>query len=179
MQNTTLIAVSTLREAISFYTRLLRLRDRVTNDPIFTVMSVELACAACKASGKAADCVHMLHLVPRWQARGRHEMLKVVMQDRPDLIESELAGLAFDSLHQCFKCVFQKKMSLLDFAVSITNIFSPSRTSLIEDMMNQKPPAHIIAETIHITIDPAASGPFSDYCVLSITRQKGLVTVCA
>jgi hypothetical protein len=28
-------------------------------------LSVELACAACKAEGKASDCVHMLHLVPR------------------------------------------------------------------------------------------------------------------
>ncbi len=25
------------------------------------------------------------------------------MQDRPDLIESELSGLAFDSLQQCFR----------------------------------------------------------------------------
>lgn len=42
----------------------------------------------------------MLHLVPRWQSSDRHVKLKTIMQDRPDLIESELSGLAFDSNQQ-------------------------------------------------------------------------------
>ena len=45
----------------------------------------------------------MLHLVPQWQSAERHRKLKVMMQDRPDLIKSELAGLAFDSLQQVFR----------------------------------------------------------------------------
>jgi hypothetical protein len=32
--------------------------------------------------------------------------LKKVMEDRPDLIASELSGLAFDSLQQCFRFVY-------------------------------------------------------------------------
>ena len=63
---TTLIGISTLLSSTNFYTRLLRLRDKVTNAPIFTVLSVELACAKCKEDGKAAECVHMLHLIPRY-----------------------------------------------------------------------------------------------------------------
>jgi hypothetical protein len=47
----------------------------------------------------------MLHLVPQWQSAERHRKLKVMMQDRPDLIKSELAGLAFDSLQQVFRKV--------------------------------------------------------------------------
>jgi len=62
---TTLLGISTLLSSTNFYTRLLHLRDKVTNAPIFTVLSVELACAACKESGKSAECVHMLHLIPR------------------------------------------------------------------------------------------------------------------
>lgn len=62
---TTLIGISTLLSSTNFYTRLLRLRDKVTNAPIFTVLSVELACATCKENGKSAECVHMLHLIPR------------------------------------------------------------------------------------------------------------------
>ena len=50
-----------------------------------------------------AECVHMLHLVPVWQSEERHRKLKIMMQDRPDLIQSELAGLAFDSLQQVFR----------------------------------------------------------------------------
>ncbi len=44
--------------------------------------------------------MHMLHLVPMWQSEERHRKLKIMIQDRPDLIQSELAGLAFDSLQQ-------------------------------------------------------------------------------
>lgn len=52
---------------------------------------------------KATDCKHMLHLVPSWQSSEKHIRLKKVMEDRPDLIASELSGLAFDSLQQCFR----------------------------------------------------------------------------
>jgi hypothetical protein len=65
MGNTTLLAISTLTSEINFYTRLMKMRDRLTGKPLFTFLSVELACSACKAEGRAADCVHMLHLVPR------------------------------------------------------------------------------------------------------------------
>ena len=93
----------------------------------------ELACQKCKDEGKAHECVHLLHLVPSWQSAERHRKLKIMMQvcfrsfcfcmlrsllvdygdgvcvfinqDRPDLIQSELAGLAFDSLQQVFRKV--------------------------------------------------------------------------
>eukprot|EP00961_Rhodomonas_salina_P063951 859499-Rhodomonas_salina.1 len=68
-------------------------------------MCIELACAQCKEDGKQTECVHLLHLVPRWQNSERHVRLKTIMQDRQDLIQSELAGLAFDSLQQVFRPV--------------------------------------------------------------------------
>ena len=75
------------------------------------------------------------------------------IQDRPDLIESELSGLAFDSNQQIFK------------------------TAHIELMFNQTPPTPVLNEAVYIFIDPAAGGPQSDYAVLTVTRQKGLLTV--
>jgi hypothetical protein len=75
------------------------------------------------------------------------------MQDRPDLIQSELSGLAFDSL----QCVF--------------------RPADIEIMFAQEPPEQELNADIYIFIDPAAGGPQSDYAVLSFQRQKGMVTV--
>lgn len=101
--NTSLLAISTLTSEINFYTRLIRMRDKQTGKPMFQVLSVQLACEKCKEEGKAADCIHMLHLVPRWQSGERHTRLKTIMQDRPDLIVSELSGLAFDSLQQAFR----------------------------------------------------------------------------
>lgn len=41
--------------------------------------SIELACEACKEAGKAAECVHMLHLVPSWQSAERHRKLKIMV----------------------------------------------------------------------------------------------------
>ena len=80
--NTSLIAISTLTSEINFYTRLLRMRDKVTGLPLFTSISVQLACRKCIEDGKAAQCVHMLHLVPRWQSSDRHVKLKTIMQAR-------------------------------------------------------------------------------------------------
>ena len=151
--NTTLLAISTLTSEVNFYSRLIKMRDKTTGAPLFTILSVELACAACKSEGKAADCVHMLHLVPRWQSADRHVKLKTIMQDRPDLIESELSGLAFDSLQQIFKA------------------------PLLDTMFSQQCPTPILNEGVHLFIDPAAGGPQSDYAVLTIVRRQGIVTV--
>lgn len=103
--------------------------------------------------GKMAECVHMLHLVPVWQSEERHRKLKIMMQDRPDLIQSELAGLAFDSLQQ----VFRKA----DIKIAMA----------IEPMIFEN------NNTVFVVIDPAAGGPQSDYAVVSFVRGRGNITV--
>ena len=95
----------------------------------------------------------MLHLVPQWQSAERHRNLKVMMQDRPDLIKSELAGLAFDSLQQVFR------------KADIDAMFAASPLELAKD------------QDVFVVIDPAAGGPSSDYAVVSLVRQRGIVTV--
>ena len=77
------------------------------------------------------------------------------MQDRPDLIQSELAGLAFDSLQQ----VFRKQDILM--------------------MFETDPLPLMLGQPIWIVIDPAAGGPQSDYAVVSVCRVKGCVVVRA
>ena len=74
-------------------------------------------------------------------------------QDRPDLIQSELAGLAFDSLQQVF------------------------RKGDIHLMFETEGWPLVAKQTIWIVIDPAAGGPQSDYAVVSICRHKGCVQV--
>jgi hypothetical protein len=125
---TTLIGISTLTSEINFYTRLFKIRDDISGAPIFLSISVELACKHCKENGKAADCKHLLHLVPRWQSSTRHERLKTIMSDRPDLIQSELSGLAFDALQQCF------------------------RASDIMDMITMPPPALVWKSVVYIIV---------------------------
>ena len=96
----------------------------------------------------------MLHLVPRWQSSARHERLKAVMSDRPDLIQSELSGLAFDALQQCF------------------------RASDIDAFFAVAPPAQIPwCQQLFMVIDPAAGGPHSDFALITFYRLKGQVVV--
>jgi hypothetical protein len=127
--------------------------DPGTDRPLFAVRCIELCCERCKEEGKQAECVHMLHLVPMWQSEERHRKLKIMMQDRPDLIQSELAGLAFDSLQQ----VFRKADVVI--AMSLSPLVVPDNP------------------TVFIVIDPAAGGPQSDYAMVSIIRHRGSVTV--
>ena len=96
--------------------------DPATDRPLFVTRCIELACEKCKEEGKSHECVHMLHLVPSWQSAERHRKLKIMMQDRPDLIQSELAGLAFDSLQQVFrKCdvsiMFDMSVIILNYSI--------------------------------------------------------------
>ena len=151
--NTTLLGISTLTSEINFYTRLLKLRDKSTGAPMFCSLSIKLSCDQCQEEGKATECVHLLHLVPRWQNSERHVRLKTIMQDRPDLIQSELAGLAFDSLQQAF------------------------RSTDIDRAFEARDRQPILDEDIFIMIDPAAGGPQSDYAVLSFVRHQGTITV--
>ena len=155
--------------------------DPITNLPVFAQLQVRLACEQCIEDGKAGQCKHMLHLVPQWQSSARHERLKAVMSDRPDLIQSELAvlpsiphalrsflffyyqcsdaattrrqGVAFDSLQQCF------------------------RATDIDAVMTMRAPKIEWKQAVYIIVDPAAGGPQSDFALISITRFKGVVTV--
>jgi hypothetical protein len=151
---TTLICISTLTSELSFYTRLFKIKDPVTGLPVFAQFQVSLACNACKDAGMAAQCRHMLHLVPTWQSSVRHERLKAVMADRPDLIQSELSGLAFDSLQQCF------------------------RGHDITTMLTMPIPQPLTwAQDIIMVIDPAAGGPQSDFALITFFRHRGQLVV--
>jgi hypothetical protein len=150
---TSLLAISTLTSEINFYTRLIKMKDPTTLEPMFSTFCVELACQKCKDEGKQVDCKHMLHLVPAWQSSQKHVRLKTIMQDRPDLIQSELSGLAFDALQQAF------------------------RKTDLDNMFTNNSPVRVLYENIFIFIDPAAGGPTSDYAIMSVTRGKGQVTV--
>jgi hypothetical protein len=60
--------------------KLIRMKDKSTGKPMFSILSVVLACDKCRDEGKATECIHLLHLVPRWQSGVRHTRLKTIMQ---------------------------------------------------------------------------------------------------
>jgi hypothetical protein len=150
---TSLLAISTLTGSYNFYTRLFKQIDPDTNKPVFFAIQVQLACQECTDLGAPEKCVHLLHLVPEWQSSTKHKRLKTIMQDRPDLIQSELAGLAFDAQQSIFRPVD------------------------IETMFTQSCYETTVSEDLYIVIDPAAGGPSSDYAFVTFTRKCGMVRV--
>ena len=76
-----------------------------------------------------------------------------MMQDRPDLLLSEMQGCSFDALEQVFPKAF------IAICMDLPTI-----------------PADYNS-TVWIVFDPAAGGPQSDYGIVSITRTRGTVSV--
>ena len=98
--------------------------------------------------------LHMQHLIPRWQDADKHRRLKIIMSDRPDLINSEMGGVAFNSVDQCFK------------------------QALLKQMFSDVIPVRIEFNTrFFVTIDPAAGGEHSDFAMVSFTCSHGIYKV--
>jgi len=96
----------------------------------------------------------MQHLIPRWQDADKHRRLKIIMSDRPDLINSEMGGVAFNSVDQCFK------------------------QSLLKQMFNESIPLRIEYNTrFFVTVDPAAGGEHSDFAMVSFSYCHGIFKV--
>jgi len=76
------------------------------------------------------------------------------MSDRPDLINSEMGGVAFNSIDACFKQNDLKRMFNQSIQITIPtgNIF-------------------------FVTVDPAAGGENSDFAVVSFTMLHGVYKV--
>ena len=150
---TSLICISTLTSSFNFYSRLFKMVDPATKEKIFYMMQIRLACDDCIRKEKS-DCVHNSHLIPTWQSSVRHERLLHIMADRPDLIKSELAGVAVDPQQ---------------------SIFRSSDIALMFDS-NEPIPKQIDPDCF-ICVDPAAGGPGSDYAILSFIRWRGQITI--
>ena len=65
--NTSFIAISTLTSEMNFYTKLISKIDLLTNKPVFKSIQISLACQQCIDAEKTHECLHMQHLIPRWQ----------------------------------------------------------------------------------------------------------------
>ena len=75
---TSFVAISTLTSDMNFYTKLISKVDPLTNLPVFKSIQIQLACQACIDAEKAHECVHLQHLIPRWQVTCRAREIKTV-----------------------------------------------------------------------------------------------------
>lgn len=153
--NTSFIAISTLTSEMNFYTKLISKIDPLTNQPVFKSCQIQLACQQCIENEKGYECLHLQHLIPRWQDGDKHRRLKTIMSDRPDLIVSEMGGVAFSSVDQCFRFCDLKRMFNYDVELNIE-----------WDL------------PFFVCIDPCAGGEHSDFAVVSFIYLHGAYQVC-
>jgi len=92
--------------------------------------------------------------VTNFQDADKHRRLKIIMSDRPDLINSEMGGVAFNSIDACFKQADLKRM--FNFKIQL---FISTGT------------------TFFVTVDPAAGGEHSDFAIVSFTMLHGIYKV--
>ena len=125
--------------------------DPLTSKPMFKAIQIQLACQACIEAEKSHECNHMNHLIPRWQDSDKHRRLKTIMSDRPDLINSELGGVAIGNNDQCFKVVDLKRMFENKIYIQIP-----------------------LSSCFFCTVDPCAGGENSDFALVSFMICNGI-----
>jgi len=100
------------------------------------------------------------------------------MQDRPDLIQSELSGVAFDSMQQAFRACDVDYMFKSHLQQPERNESSAPRLENIATFFAMEAPRDQIAPDIFVFVDPAAGGPQSDYAIITVLRSHGVMQVC-
>lgn len=153
-RNASFIAISTLTNDMNFYTKLISKVDPVTNEPLFKSVQIQLACQKCIDAERGHECTHNMHLIPAWHTEDKHDRLKTIMSDRPDLINSEMSGVAFSSVDQAFRQCDLKRM------------------------FSNCPPIELpVNPQLMVCIDPCAGGQFSDFALVSLVYENGIFQV--
>lgn len=153
-RNASFIAISTLTNDMNFYTKLISKVDPGTNQPLFKSVQIQLACQKCIDAERGHECTHNMHLIPAWHTEDKHDRLKTIMSDRPDLINSEMSGVAFSSVDQAFRQCDLKRM------------------------FSNCPPIELpVNPQLMVCIDPCAGGQFSDFALVSLVYENGIFQV--
>ena len=65
VEGTAVLAITTPEQDLdNYFTILMDLKDPETDEDLFKTIRLGLACEACVAAGKGAECTHMAHLAP-------------------------------------------------------------------------------------------------------------------
>jgi len=153
-RNASFIAISTLTNDMNFYTKLISKVDPVTQQPLFKSVQIQLACQKCIDAERGHECTHNMHLIPAWHTEDKHDRLKIIMSERPDLINSEMSGVAFSSVDQAFRQCDLKRM------------------------FSSCPPIELpVNPQLMVCIDPCAGGQFSDFALVSLVYENGIFQV--
>lgn len=209
--NASFIAISTLTSDLNFYTKLISKIDPLTNEPVFKSIQIQLACQKCidevclllrkmlkrfcrvtqrLMQEKSSQCMHMQHLIPRWHSDEKHRRLKTIMSDRPDLIDSEMGGMAFSSIDQCFRAsdltrMFNESVPMtiklgvqvrVCRSIHLHEIFVTAACVCHHTFSYDRGLSGCFGQ-VWVTIDPCAGGEHSDFALVSFVYISGAYQV--
>jgi hypothetical protein len=146
VNNTTVLGISTPNGEGSYYSALLELNGP-GDLPLFRVIKVGLACAACQEANAAASCTHMAHRLPVWKSAARMTKMACIMANKPDLFARENQGLVTNDAG----CVFDSRL--------VRDMFAPEQRVVLD--------TNSPIDMVFMAIDPAGGGAASNYAVVS------------
>jgi len=74
-----------------------------TGELIFETTQVAMVCKDCEKAGKREQCTHMNKELPPWLSEDNVEMIKILLQDDPELLLRETMGVNAESTTRAFR----------------------------------------------------------------------------
>ena len=119
VRDTAMLAISTPLDENNFYSTLLRMKEPLTQKPMFNVLEIKLICAECELKGVKDVCPHRRELIPPWKTDHRREnMTKALFEGQPRMYMQEQLGIPSGSDARCFDSsavdFFERNVQKLD-----------------------------------------------------------------
>lgn len=124
------------------------------DDTLFKSIRLTLACPQCVLDGKAADCLHMAHLMPSWKSRESLDKVKLIMQGQGTLFDVENLGRTQSDAHYVFNRDWVRTLQAAPL------------------YRWPRPP-----DLLFMAIDPSGGGTQSDYALATVGIRDGCYVV--
>lgn len=88
LENTCLIAVTTVLDDDNFYSKLLDIKDE-NGKPLFHYLNFQLGCNRRKCKLNPAKCFHNIGMIPPWHSKRKHKKARLLLSEHQDLMQRE------------------------------------------------------------------------------------------
>ncbi len=152
VQNTSLLAISTIKDAENYYTRVLDRAAASRERSAFGIYKFFHACARCREAGVAQTCKHQTVDQPAWMTASRADHVRQLYEitGEGDLYEQEIIGMS-KNVHEP---AFHPDL--------VRSLFRADKIIYISDPIIFRDPV-----AIYSCIDPTGGGLNSDLAIVS------------
>lgn len=149
VEYTAILGISTAQDDLNYYSKLLNMKRPGTDELLFRVLKVGLACEACAEAGKSGSCDHRTNRLPPWKPASRHRMLQAIMGSDEAGFAREALGEIASGDHYLYKAFIRHLVK------------------------NPRVPLDKPVGAVYLAIDPSGGGAASDYTLAATILQEG------